>query len=138
MTNTPKHTEAKSGRAGGEARGNKYDRVARLVKLSAAQGRRIGAPMIAVEIPARRRVTAAERKAGATGTWVVETRPAAIAQWNVCEECGNTGSCHPREREDSAIRLEQDRIDPRGGYVMPNLQLLCRNCNVEKGDILPG
>jgi len=110
-------------RAGGEKRGNKYDRAARTSKLSMAQD--ISAPIVVREIPARIR---------RNGKWEVEMRPARFREYNHCEHCGNIVSMLPEDRENETVRGEQDRIDPAGGYVMGNLQILCRECNLAKSD----
>ena len=109
-------------RAGGEKRGNKYDRAARTSKLSMAQ--RSGAAIVTrnVEVRVRR-----------AGKWQVELRPMPFRSTNYCEHCESQVSMLPEDRE-SDFRGEQDRIDPDGGYTMDNLQILCRECNVEKSD----
>lgn len=109
-------------RAGGEKRGNKYDRAARTSKLSMAQ--RSGAPIVTRELEVR------VRRAGA---WQVEMRPAPFRLFNFCEHCECQVSMLPEDRE-TAIRGEQDRIDPDGPYKMGNLQILCRECNLDKSD----
>lgn len=109
-------------RAGGEKRGSSYDKRARLSALSMRDG---FGPTLAVTLPARRRVK---------GAWIQEPRDYPFKRFHTCAHCGIEVSCDPMEREDPEIRAEQDRIDPNGGYVLDNLQLSCRRCNLLRSD----
>ena|SRR5690348_6923448 len=113
-----------SSRAGGEKRGNVGDRIRRSSKLSMAQ-KPCDAPIVTRDIKTRI-MRNGERM------WV--SQPAPFRQWNYCECCERPVSMLPEDREKPGIRGEQDKIDPNGSYTMDNLQILCRECNVEKGD----
>lgn len=115
-------------RAGGEKRGNTGDRIRRSSKLSMAQSGDVG-PVVAREIKTRV-MRNGQRE------WIAQ--PAPFREWNHCEHCERKVSMLPENREHPGIRGEQDKVNPSGSYSMENLQILCRECNVAKGDSFIG
>src|SRR3954452_9959834 len=104
------NTQSTPKRDGGEKRGNKYDRMNRLSRLSVDQAH--DAPVLPVTVPGRRRIR---------GEWIHEDRTLPMRAENHCEHCECAIYCDPATREIENYRAEQDRIDPSGGYTLDNL-----------------
>jgi 5-methylcytosine-specific restriction endonuclease McrA len=129
-------------RAGGEKRGNAYDRHMRLVRLTARDGEGSGVPVL---VRKRKRSTSIERQNGA-GTWKVVTEAEIMRLDCYCAHCDGVLDLGVRRvdgfltlvgeerKADDPYCAQQDRIDPDGGYTLDNLQLLCGPCNKLKGD----